>query len=146
MLCSAVVFESHSLPSPVRYCQGGDDDDERISSLVGRVGSKWGSYDADSTALVILKDGKKYIVDGIDSVAAIQKVQKDFAANTIEETIKSQKETFWLKDGYGGRMHAEPMLPGVRRVTAKNFQKVPRHGCCVHLLKSRPKIDAALRL
>ena len=50
------------------------------------MGSKWGSYDADSTALVMLKDGKKYNVDGIDSAAAMQKVQKDFAANTIVET------------------------------------------------------------
>ena len=88
------------------------------------MGSAWGSYDADSTALVILKDGKKYIVDGIDSAAAIQKVQGDFAADAIEQTFKSQEETFWQTDGYGGRMHAEPMLPGVRRVTAKNFQKV----------------------
>jgi hypothetical protein len=123
MLCSAVVFESHSLPSRVWHCQGGDDD-KRISSLVGRLGSTWGSYDADSTALVIMKDNKKFVVDGIDSAAAIQKVQKDFADDAIEQTIKSQEETFWQEDGHGGRLHAEPMLPGVRRVTAKNFQKL----------------------
>jgi len=106
-----------------RRCQGGADD-ERTGSLVGQLGSELGSFDADSTAIVFLQDGKKYAVDGIDSAAAIQKAQKDFVAGAIDETIKSAEETFWQNDGYNGRPHAEPMLPGVRRVTTKNFQKV----------------------
>jgi hypothetical protein len=70
---------------------------------------------------VIDDSGAKFRMKGLASEVEMVQFVRDWKRGQAEPHIKSQQEA---PSHPSRHLHEEPMLPGVRRVTARNFQQL----------------------